>query len=237
MSIWAKNITVLISCAILCDRCILWFNKSNCGTGRVKRDQLSWPTLSSVCSNAVLGSQTWSCLICKQRLQCICSTLLKCSSPKKLYYEFWINLSFGRHWHSGGLWEQQIWFDVWCVFCGWWCFEFLLFVMWMNEYFLPCISIASHFLSLFSSSCLKSGLCMTNTLLLWSMLGPFPSFLYWLILLQGETKWSTNGWVLFCFSNRTAKGSRAPYDHPRWEESPDGGSQSQRTKYSRRKVR
>lgn len=37
ISIWSKNITVLISCAILCDRCILWFKKSNCGTGRVKR--------------------------------------------------------------------------------------------------------------------------------------------------------------------------------------------------------
>lgn len=38
LSIWSEKINVPTSCAILCNRCILWLTKlkSNCGTGRVK---------------------------------------------------------------------------------------------------------------------------------------------------------------------------------------------------------
>lgn len=79
-----------------------------------------------------------------------------------LYYEFWINPSFGSHLHSGHLLEWQIW---WCLVCHLgkgFISVWKKFVMWMNKWI--CVrflfSTASNFLSLSFGSCL----CMTNTL-------------------------------------------------------------------------
>lgn len=98
INIWAKNITVLILCAILiCGRCILWFKKlkSNFGTGRVKKTSIV------LCVLWCRIKFTRDCLFCKQRLQCI---VLHCWSVQDpVYHEFWINLSFVRWWHCDNL--------------------------------------------------------------------------------------------------------------------------------------
>lgn len=189
------------------------------------------------------------------------------SNSQTLYYEFWINPSFGRHLHSGDLLERQIWL---CLVCHLGKFSLISdrqkIVMWKNGFvcvcfvcfFWPDISTASHFPSLSFGSCLISGLCMTNTLLLpilvylWfsSMLSLFSTKKFrlwpgkvinwrWLgtdssYYMVRQAKCPSLSALLFW--NRTTNGNGTPCDHSRWEEGPGWGSQSQRTKCSGRKV-
>lgn len=174
-----------------------------------------WPTLSSVCSNAVFNSHMWQNVLSANSAFSV--FVLLCWSvqvPKTLYYEFWINLSFGRLWHSGDLWE-------------WLCFS--------------CdISTASHFLSLSSGWYLVCAWLTLLSMSFYAWLSSLPSLVPIKPLCTDSSYYKVRQSKLLSallFWNRTSNGNRAARDHPRWEESPGGGSQPQRTEYSRRKVR
>lgn len=109
------------------------------------------------------GLSTCDRVFSKRRRQCICSTLLNVFESQTLYYEFWINLSFGRLWNSGDLLERHVWsspvslalekcvgdegenwnVNIWVSFLFWSSFYFLARCLcrFLPPLFGPCLAI------------------------------------------------------------------------------------------------